>query len=86
MGSEAGNEVQVVHLDPLGISGEDTGDDGIFDGAYRREAQIAEEGPSVPEEGSYKLGDGKERLPVGHTEKEVPAQPHAPGFPALGVA
>ena len=58
----------------------------VSDGSYRREAKITEEGSVVPEEGSYNLRDGQYHLPVGDFHKEVPAEPDAPGFPALGVA
>lgn len=54
-------------------------------GSHCTKAQITEEASAVSEEGSHHLGDGKDHLPVRHTEKKVPAQPDAPGFQALGM-
>jgi hypothetical protein len=41
--------------------------------ALTAQASITEEGSSVPEEGSYDLGDGEDHLPVRKTKKELPA-------------
>ncbi len=42
-------------------------------GSHCTKAQVTEEASAVSEERSHHLGDGKDHLPVGYTEKEMPA-------------